>query len=128
MIIKTPISLGELIDKISILRIKKENIEDDEKQKSIDKELKLLNEVLESVLDYHENINEYLNQLIVINTKLWKVEDNIREFERQKIFDKEFIELARSVYFINDERSRIKLEINKKFGSQIVEVKSYKKY
>ena len=62
MIIKTPISLGELIDKISILRIKKENIEDDEKQKSIDKELKLLNEVLESVLDYHENINEYLNQ------------------------------------------------------------------
>ena len=61
MIIKTPISLGELIDKISILRIKKENIEDDEKQKSIDKELKLLNEVLESVLDYHENINEYLN-------------------------------------------------------------------
>ena len=128
MIIKTPISLGELIDKISILRIKKENIEDDEKQKSIDKELKLLNEVLESVLDDHENINEYLNQLIVINTKLWKVEDNIREFERQKIFDKEFIELARSVYFINDERSRIKLEINKKFGSQIVEVKSYKKY
>ena len=128
MIIKTPISLGELIDKISILRIKKENIEDDEKQKSIDKELKLLNEVLESVLDYHENINEYLNQLIVINTKLWKVEDNIREFERQKIFDKEFIELARSVYFINDERSRIKFEINKKFGSQIVEVKSYKKY
>ena len=128
MIIKTPISLGELIDKISILRIKKKNIEDDEKQKSIDKELKLLNEVLESVLDDHENINEYLNQLIVINTKLWKVEDNIREFERQKIFDKEFIELARSVYFINDERSRIKLEINKKFGSQIVEVKSYKKY
>ena len=73
MIIKTPISLGELIDKISILRIKKENIEDDEKQKSIDKELKLLNEVLESVLDDHENINEYLNQLIVINTKLWKL-------------------------------------------------------
>ena len=71
---------------------------------------------------------EYLHQLVKINTKLWKIEDNIRECERQNKFDKEFIELARGVYFTNDERSQVKLEINKKFGSQIIEVKSYKKY
>ena len=128
MIINTPISLGELIDKISILQIKKKNIEDIEKQKLINDELTMLDKVLEKVLGNNSDIAEYLHQLIEINTKLWKIEDNIRECERQNKFDKEFIELARSVYFINDERSRIKLEINKKFGSQIVEVKSYTKY
>ena len=128
MIINTPISLGELIDKISILQIKKKNIEDIEKQKLINDELTMLDKVLEKVLGNNSDIAEYLHQLIEINTKLWKIEDNIRECERQNKFDKEFIELARGVYFTNDERSKVKLEINKKFGSQIIEVKSYKKY
>ena len=128
MIINTPISLGELIDKISILQIKKKNIEDIEKQKLINDELTMLDKVLEKVLGNNNDIAEYLHQLIVINTKLWKIEDNIRECERQNQFDKEFVELARGVYFTNDERSKVKLEINKKFGSQIIEVKSYKKY
>ena len=128
MIINTPISLGELIDKISILQIKKKNIEDIEKQKLINDELTMLDKVLEKVLGNNNDIAEYLHQLIEINTKLWKIEDNIRECERQNKFDKEFIELARGVYFTNDERSKVKLEINKKFGSQIIEVKSYKKY
>ena len=73
-------------------------------------------------------IDRNLNKLIITNTKLWKVEDNLRECEKQKKFDKKFIKLARSVYFINDERSKIKREINNKFGSQIVEVKFYKQY
>ena len=128
MIINTPISLGELIDKISILQIKKKNIEDIEKQKLINDELTMLDKVLEKVLGNNSDIAEYLLQLIEINTKLWKIEDNIRECERQNKFDKEFIELARGVYFTNDERSKVKLEINRKFGSQIIEVKSYKKY
>ena len=128
MIINAPISLGELIDKISILQIKKKNIEDIEKQKLINAELAMLNKVLEKVLGNNSDIDEYLHQLININTKLWKIEDNIRECERQNKFDKEFIELARGVYFTNDERSKVKLEINKKFGSKIVEVKSYTKY
>ena len=128
MIINTPISLGELIDKISILQIKKKNIEDIEKQKLINDELIMLDKVLEKVLGNNSDIAEYLHQLIEINTKLWKIEDNIRECERQNKFDKEFIELARGVYFTNDERSKVKLEINKQFGSQIIEVKSYKKY
>ena len=128
MIINTPISLGELIDKISILQIKKKNIEDIEKQKLINAELEMLDKVLEKVLGNNSDIEEYLRQLVKINTKLWKIEDNIRECERQNKFDKEFIELARGVYFTNDERSQVKLEINKKFGSQIIEVKSYKKY
>ena len=128
MIINTPISLGELIDKISILQIKKKNIEDTEKQKLINDELTMLDKVLEKVLGNNSDIDEFLHQLININTKLWKIEDNIRECERQNKFDKEFIELARGVYFTNDERSKIKLEINNKYGSSITEVKSYEKY
>ena len=73
-------------------------------------------------------IKKYLDELIKINSKLWRIEDDLREHERKKIFDQEFIELARSVYLTNDKRSHVKLEINKKFGSQIIEVKSYKKY
>ena len=128
MIINIPISLGELIDKISILHIKKKKIEDAEKQKLADNELTLLEEILKNVLGNDKDIKEYLNKLITLNTKLWIIEDNVRECESQKKFDKDFIELARSVYFTNDERSKIKLEINEKFGSQIIEVKSHKKY
>jgi len=127
MIITTPISLGELVDKISILKIKSKNIIDAEKLTLINDELALLELTLkESVSD--SKINQYLYNLIEINSKLWKIEDDIRDCERNKIFDKKFTELARSVYITNDKRSEIKVEINKYFGSDLVEVKSYEKY
>ena len=128
MIINVPISLGELIDRISILQIKKKNIRDIEKQNFINEELTLLEETLKNVLNDNKDIRKYLNKLIIVNSKLWEIEDNLRECERQKKLDQKFIELARSVYFTNDERAKIKTEINEKFGSKIVEVKFYKKY
>ena len=127
MIINTPVSLGELVDKISILHIKNLNIKDSEKLKLVKEELLLLNKTL----DDHVNRNDiqlHLDSLIAINSKLWVIEDDIRDCERNKIFDQKFIELARSVYFTNDKRSSVKLEINKKFGSKIIEVKSYEQY
>ena len=127
MIISTPISLGELVDKISILHIKNLNIKDDDKLKLIREELDILN----TILDEHiksDDIKKYLNELININSKLWVIEDDIRECERKKIFDQTFIDLARSVYFTNDNRSKVKLDINKQFGSKIIEVKSYEDY
>ena len=128
MIIDVPISLGELLDKISILHIKHKNINDDEKKKLVKIELELLEKKLDlSDLD-KKLIDKYIVRLTEINSKLWKIEDSLRDHERNKTFDKEFIELARSVYFTNDERSKVKLEINTKFGSKIVEVKSYEKY
>ena len=128
MIINTPISLGELVDKISILKIKEKNINDKEKRALINQELTLLEKILEKALKDKNSIQKYLDELININSKLWKIEDDLRENERKKNFDQEFIELARSVYFTNDKRSQIKYKINKKFGSQIIEVKSYAKY
>ena len=127
MIIRTPVSLGELIDKISILHIKNINIKDEEKLKLIREELELLNQTLNKHIKKND-IQNYLDSLIEINSKLWVIEDDIRDCERNKKFDQTFIDLARSVYFTNDKRSEIKLEINKKFGSKIIEVKSYEEY
>ena len=127
MIISTPVSLGELIDKISILHIKNINIKDEEKLKLIREELELLNQTLNKHIKKND-IQNYLDSLIEINSKLWVIEDDIRDCERNKKFDQTFIDLARSVYFTNDKRSEVKLEINKKFGSKIVEVKSYEEY
>mgnify|MGYP001256223972 FL=1 len=127
MIVSTPISLGELVDKISILHIKNLNIKDDKKLKLIREELDILNTILDEHIK-RDDIKKYLNELININSKLWVIEDDIRECERKKIFDQSFIDLARSVYFTNDNRSKIKLDINKKFGSKIIEVKSYEDY
>ena len=127
MIISTPVSLGELVDKISILHIKNKNIKDDEKLKLIREELKLLTITLDGHLKKND-IQEFLDALIKINSELWIIEDEIRDCERSKKFDEKFISLARSVYITNDKRSKIKLDINKKFGSKIVEVKSYEKY
>ena len=93
----------------------------------VKEELKLLREIINGAA-LNNKVNEYLNQLININTTLWKIEDNIRDCEKNNKFDKYFIELARSVYINNDKRSKIKLSINNKFGSKIVEVKSYEKY
>ena len=127
MIINTPVSLGELVDKISILIIKNINIKDDEKLKLIREELELLNQTLNKHIK-NNDIQNYLDSLIEINSKLWVIEDDIRDCERKKKFDQTFIDLARSVYFTNDKRSEVKLEINKKFGSKIIEVKSYEEY
>ena len=127
MIINTPVSLGELVDKISILHIKNINIKDDEKLKLIREELELLNLTLNKHIK-NNDIQNYLDSLIEINSKLWVIEDDIRDCERNKKFDQTFIDLARSVYFTNDKRSEVKLEINKKFGSKIIEVKSYEEY
>ena len=127
MIISTPVSLGELVDKISILHIKNINIKDEEKLKIIKEELELLNQTLNKHIK-NNDIQNYLDSLIEINSKLWVIEDDIRDCERNKKFDQTFIDLARSVYFTNDKRSEVKLEINKKFGSKIIEVKSYEEY
>ena len=127
MIINTPVSLGELMDKISILKIKKKNIHNKEKLINVNEELLLLEEtLLKSVKD--KKADKYMNELIKVNLELWKIEDDIRDCERNKQFDQKFIDLARAVYFTNDQRSQIKLDINNYFGSKIVEVKSYEKY
>ena len=127
MLINTPISLGELVDKISILMIKLKNITDETKLDHVKKELDFLQKTLMNYVQ-QEEINNYLENLININSKLWNIEDDIRECERKKLFDQTFIELARSVYFTNDERAKVKNDINKTFGSELVEVKSYEEY
>ena len=127
MLINTPISLGELVDKISILIIKQKNITDETKLDHVKKELDFLQKTLMNYVQ-QEEINDYLENLININSKLWNIEDDIRECERKKLFDQTFIDLARSVYFTNDERARVKNDINKTFGSELVEVKSYEEY
>ncbi|GIR14164.1 MAG: hypothetical protein CM15mP24_4070 [Candidatus Pelagibacterales bacterium] len=127
MLINTPISLGELVDKISILIIKQKNITDETKLDHVKKELDFLQKTLMNYVQ-QEEINNYLENLININSKLWNIEDDIRECERKKLFDQTFIDLARSVYFTNDERAKVKNDINKTFGSELVEVKSYEEY
>ena len=127
MLINTPISLGELVDKISILIIKQKNITDETKLDHVKKELDFLQRTLINYVQ-QEEINNYLENLININSKLWNIEDDIRECERKKLFDQTFIDLARSVYFTNDERAKVKNDINKSFGSELVEVKSYEEY
>ena len=127
MLISPPVSLGELLDKISILMIKKDKITDEKKLLLIKEELSFLTQTLEKNIT-KVKVKNFLEELIEINSKLWVIEDDIRELERKKQFDNTFIELARSVYITNDERSQLKLKINKDFGSKIVEVKSYEGY
>ena len=127
MIINTPISLGELIDKISILKIKQKKINDKKKSSFIKKELSLLQSILLN-LALDKKIYVYLDKLTEVNSQLWRIEDDIRDCERNKKFDQKFIDLSRAVYKNNDKRSEIKLEINSHFGSTLVEVKSYEKY
>ena len=127
MLINTPISLGELVDKVSILMIKQKNISDQKKLNHVTKELDVLKKTLAQYVE-QEEIQTYLDKLNDINSKLWKIEDDIRECEKDKKFDQTFIELARSVYFTNDQRANVKSDINNNFGSQLVEVKSYEEY
>ena len=127
MSINVQVSIGELLDKISILIIKEKNIKDETKLSLVKNELNLLKKNIEK-FESKSDLYTYIDKLVEINTKLWNIEDQIRDCERKKTFDQNFIDLARSVYITNDQRSEIKLEINKKFDSGIVEVKSYEKY
>ena len=119
------ISAGELIDKITILEIKKEKISNKEKLTEVDKELFSLNETLKKSINDESKILSFKNDLKNINLKLWDIEDGKRLAEKNSQFDEKFIELARSVYKFNDERAKIKLAINNALGSNIKEVKSY---
>ena len=119
------ISAGELIDKITILEIKKEKISNKEKLVEVNKELISLNETLKKSINNESKISSFKNDLKNINLKLWDIEDGKRSAEKNNKFDEKFIELARSVYKFNDERAKIKLAINNTLGSNIKEVKSY---
>ena len=119
------ISAGELFDKITILEIKKTKISNKEKLKNVEKELLSLNETVKKYIPNQNNISRYIKDLKSINLKLWDIEDGKRAAEKNKKFDDKFIELARNVYKLNDERAKIKLEINTSLGSNIKEVKSY---
>ena len=119
------ISAGELIDKITILEIKREKISNKEKLVEVNKELNSLNETLKKSINDSSNIINFKNDLKNINLKLWDIEDGKRSAEKNNKFDEKFIELARNVYKFNDERAKIKLAINNALGSNIKEVKSY---
>ena len=123
-----PISPGELIDKITILEIKRESIVDKEKLSNINLEYMVLLETLENKIIASNEIDSLRIKLKTINKKLWDIEDQLRDLERSKTFNEDFIKLARSVYFTNDERSEVKKSINKLLNSEIVEEKSYSKY
>ena len=123
-----PVSWGELFDKITILEIKIENLKEKNALKNVKTEHDQLNTIYNNNFLKDELARVLFNDLKEINQKLWDIEDKIRDKERSKKFDKEFIELARYVYFTNDERSRIKRNINETFGSKIIEEKSYSKY
>tara|TARA_B100001939_G_scaffold339863_1_gene347203 strand:+ start:478 stop:873 length:396 start_codon:yes stop_codon:yes gene_type:complete len=119
------ISAGELIDKITILNIKKEKITNNEKLVEIEKELKSLKDTFNKKIIPDNSLLELMEQLKKINLMLWDIEDGKRNAEKNKKFDERFIELARNVYKFNDERAEIKLKINNLLGSNIKEVKSY---
>ncbi len=122
------ISVGELLDKISILEIKQKNIKDEQKIKIISKELESLNYSLKNNVHINDEIKSLYKDLKKINIKLWNIEDGKRDCERNGDFGEKFIQLARSVYIENDQRAKIKNKINKISGSNISEVKSYDEY
>jgi len=120
------ISAGELVDKITILEIKKAKISNEKKLEDINKELESLNQTFKKFIPNDSVIKNHMDQLKNINSKLWDIEDGKRELEKKQDFSEKFVELARSVYKFNDQRAKIKSEINKTLGSNIKEVKSYK--
>ena len=122
------ISVGELMDKISILEIKQKNLKDKEKIKIVSKELESLNTCFQKDVHITDQIKSLYEDLKKINTKLWNIEDGKRNCERNGDFGEKFIKLARSVYIENDQRAKIKNKINKLSGSNISEVKSHEEY
>ena len=129
MQVNSPISIGELLDKQSIVEIKILKIDNPEKLEYLNNEFKLLKSKSSEIKKMdEEKYNEFYQDLFDVNSKLWEIEDDIRECESKNSFDENFIELARSVYKTNDLRFEIKSKINKHFGSSIIEQKELKKY
>ncbi len=128
MLINIPVSVGELADKITILEIKITKIKNSVMMINLKKEHKFLIDILNKKIKLDKTIKSEILKLKKINLKLWDIEDGKRNAESNKKFDKKFITLARNVYIYNDKRAKIKLKINKLSGSEIVEVKFYKKY
>ena len=122
------VSIGELLDKISILEIKKEKIKDTEKLKFISNESSILKKQLDDNIKPDNKLNELFKSLKDINAKLWVIEDDKRQCEKDKNFDEKFIKLSRNVHFLNDDRAKIKLEINNLTNSAIKEIKEYTNY
>ena len=122
------VSVGELLDKISILEIKKEKIKDPEKLKFINDEYEVLKNQLNQNVKSDEKLNDLFNSLKDINSKLWVIEDDKRLCEKNSDFGEKFIKLSRDVHFFNDDRAKIKLEINNHTGSKIKEIKEYTSY
>ena len=120
------ISAGELVDKITILEIKKAKISNKKKLEDVNKELESLNQTFKKFIPNDSVIKNHMDQLKNIDSKLWDIEDGKRELEKKQDFSEKFVELARNVYRFNDQRAKIKSEINKTLGSNIKEVKSYK--
>ena len=122
------VSVGELLDKISILEIKQEKIRDQEKLKFINVEHKILKDQLNQNVKADEKLEKLFQSLKDINAKLWVIEDDKRQCEKDKDFGEKFIKLSRDVHFLNDDRAKIKLEINNHTGSVIKEIKEYTSY
>ena len=122
------VSVGELLDKISILEIKKEKIKDLEKLKFINDEYSVLKDQLIKNVKSDEKLSELFNSLKEINAKLWVIEDNKRLCEKNSDFGEKFIKLSRDVHFLNDDRAKLKLEVNNHTGSKIKEIKEYTSY
>jgi len=122
------VSVGELLDKISILEIKKEKIKDPEKLKFINDEHDILKDQLDQNVKSDDKLNELFQSLKEINAKLWIIEDDKRMCEKNSDFSENFIKLSRDVHFLNDDRAKIKLEINNLTGSKIKEIKEYTSY
>jgi len=122
------VSVGELLDKISILEIKKEKIKDDNKLKFINDEYIILKDQFEKNVKIDEKLNKLFKSLKEINSKLWIIEDEKRLFEKNSDFGERFIKVSRDIHFFNDDRAKIKLEINNHTGSKIKEIKEYTSY
>ena len=122
------VSVGELLDKISILEIKKEKIKNPEKLKFISNEHSILKDQLKKNVKSDDKLNKLFQDLKEINTKLWVIEDDKRDCEKNKDFGDKFIKLSRDVHFLNDDRAKIKLEMNNHTGSSIKEIKEYTNY
>jgi len=122
---KIEVSNGEIVDKLTIIEIKLKHIKDREKLKNLQIEFNVLNDAVIKIIKKDHN---FYKELLKINQELWNIEDRIRDLELDKDFGKEFVEVARSVYFTNDKRSEIKRQINELTGSKLMEEKSYQKY
>ncbi len=125
MSLLVPISVGELFDKITILQIKTERITNLEALRNIDKELRALENICNKLINIDPDI---IAQLKLVNTEIWEVEDELRLFEKEQLFDNRFVNMARSVYMFNDKRAAIKKKINTMYNSEIKEEKSYSTY